>query len=301
VIVVDAHAHAVPAEWLAWARREFPHAFPERPVADALVDVPRRAAWMAAQGVDRQVIAGWLDLFGYALPGDEGAEWATAYSAALGSLAAKVPGLTALGTVPLQDPARAAAAIAGFPGPGVMIATRAAGRELDDSFFIPFWEAADAAGAVVYLHPSFGAASPRYADFGLVNGLARLEDSTVTLARLLYAGIPARYPRLKLVVAHGGGAVPYVLGRLVRNHLLDPGGTRDPLESFALVYFDSVVFDPVALEFLVRKAGAAHVLLGSDYPFGIGDLTPRDVVSHAVLTSTERDLILGGTATGLFF
>jgi aminocarboxymuconate-semialdehyde decarboxylase len=312
VIVVDGHAHAMPADWLAAVR--FPHvsvrsgaagytvAFcdgpPSRPVAAGLLDLGRRGEWLAAQGVDRQVIGGWLDLFGYSLPGDEGADWAAQFSAALRSLSAADPRLTALGTVPLQDPVRAAAAVA---GPGVMIATRAAGRELDDPAFTPFWEAADDAGAVVFLHPGFRAASERYADFGLVNGLARIEDSTVTLARLLYAGIPARYPRMKLVVAHGGGALPYVLGRLVRNHLLDPRGTADPLESFGFVYFDSVVSDPAALEFLVAKAGADHVLLGSDYPFPIGDLTPREVVARARLTDAERDLILGGTAAKLFW
>jgi aminocarboxymuconate-semialdehyde decarboxylase len=181
----------------------------------------------------------------------------------------------------------------------VMIATRAGGRELDDPAFTPFWEAADQTGAVVLLHPGFGGASGRYHDFGLVNGLARLEDSTVTLARLLYAGIPAHYPGARLVVAHGGAALPYVLGRLVRNHLINPDVTADPLESFARLYFDSVVFDPDALGFLVGKVGPERVLLGSDYPFPIGDLTPRQVVDRADLKDTDRAEILGGAADRL--
>jgi aminocarboxymuconate-semialdehyde decarboxylase len=183
--------------------------------------------------------------------------------------------------------------------PGVMIATRAGGRELDDPALTPFWEAADTAGAVVYLHPGFAGAA-RYADFGLVNGLARIEDSTVTLARLLYAGIPARYPGARIVAAHGGGALPYVLGRLARNHVINPAGTADPLESFAELYFDSVVFDPAVLEFLVAKAGPDRVLLGSDYPFPIGDLAPRDVVERAALRDGERAAITGGNAALLF-
>ncbi len=205
--------------------------------------------------------------------------------------------------MPLQDPGRAAAALHEPPAarlPGVMIATRAGDRELDDPALTPFWEAADAAGAVVYLHPGFAGASARYADFGLVNGLARVEDSTVTLARLLYAGVPARYPGLRLVVAHGGGALPYVLGRLIRNHVINPGDTADPLESFARLYFDSVVFDSAALEFLVARAGPDRVLLGSDYPFPIGDPAPRRVVERAALGEGDRDRILGGTAARLF-
>jgi len=327
-LTVDVHAHAVPAGLigdLAAGRVRFPHVAverhgqghalsfcggpPTRPVAAGLTDAGLRGAWLTKQRIDRQVVGGWLDIFGYELPPDEGADWAAALTEGLTALAADDPRLIALGTVPLQDPARAAAAVAGLTGmtgltglpglPGVMIATRAGGRELDDPALTPFWEAADAAGAVVYLHPAF-AGSPRYADFGLVNGLARVEDGTVTLARLLYAGIPARYPGALIVAAHGGGAVPYVLGRLARNHAINPGSTADPLESFARLYFDSVVFDPAVLAFLVAKAGPGRVLLGSDYPFPIGDLTPRHVVERAALRDGERAGILGGNAALLF-
>ena len=318
--IIDVHAHLVPRgllEDLAAGRERFPHievrrheethvvAFsggtPTRPVNPGLTDPDRRGAWLAEQGVTRQLAGGWLDIFGYDLPADEGADWSARLTGALAEVAAGDDRLTALGTVPLQDPRRAAEAVtacrsAGLPG--VMIATRAGGRELDDPEFTPFWEAADSCGALVFLHPGFGGASTRYTDFGLVNGLARLEDSTVTLARLLYAGIPARYPRARIVVAHGGAALPYVLGRLARNHTIDPA-TADPLESFGALYFDSVVFDPLALEFLVRRAGAPRVLLGSDYPFPIGDLAPADVVARADLKDDDRAAILGGTASGL--
>jgi aminocarboxymuconate-semialdehyde decarboxylase len=318
-ITADVHAHAVPGELiadLAAGRVRFPHvaverlghglslsfcgAPPTRPVAAGLTDAGLRDAWLAKRRIDRQVVGGWLDVFGYELPPDEGADWAAAVTEGLAALAADDPRLTALGTVPLQDPARAAAAVAGLTGlPGVMIATRAGDRELDDPALAPFWEAADAANAVVYVHPG-NAGSPRYSDFGLVNGLARVEDGTVTLARLLYAGIPARYPRARIVAAHGGGALPYVLGRLARNHAINPGSTADPLESFARLYFDSVVFDPAVLAFLVAKAGGDRVLLGSDYPFPIGDLEPRQVVERAALRDADRAAILGGNAAALF-
>jgi aminocarboxymuconate-semialdehyde decarboxylase len=319
--LVDVHAHAVPTALmadLAAGRVRFPHvevrrhggshivAFnggpPTRPLAAGLTDPGLRGAWLAEQGIARQVVGGWLDIFGYELASDEGADWAAALTGALAELAAADSRLIPLGTVPLQDPGRSAVALAEQSqerSPGVMIATRAGGRELDDPAFTPFWEAADAAGAVVYLHPGFTAAA-RYADFGLVNGLARLEDSTVTLARLLYAGVPARYPGMKLVAAHGGAALPYVLGRLVRNHLIAPDATADPVESFSHLYFDSVVFDPAVLEFLVAKAGPSHVMLGSDYPFPIGDLTPRAVVERAALGDGDRGQILIGNAVRLF-
>jgi aminocarboxymuconate-semialdehyde decarboxylase len=320
-LTVDVHAHAVPAELigdLAAGRVRFPHIAversghghslsfcggpPTRPVAAGLTDAALRDAWLTKQRIDCQVVGGWLDIFGYELPAGEGADWALALTEGLAALAAQDPRLTPLGTVPLQDPQRAADAITDLtrrPGlPGVMIATRAGDRELDDPALTPFWEAADAAGALVYVHPGF-AGSARYSDFGLVNGLARVEDGTVTLARLLYAGVPARYPRARIVAAHGGGALPYVLGRLARNHAINAGSTADPVESFARLYFDSVVFDPAVLAFLVARAGQDRVLLGSDYPFPIGDLAPRDVVERAALRDGARAGILGGNAARL--
>jgi aminocarboxymuconate-semialdehyde decarboxylase len=319
--VVDVHAHLVPANLLAElaaGRVSFPHievrphenshvvifdgGTPARPVAPGLTDPGRRADWLAEQRIDRQLVGGWLDIFGYGLPGDEGTEWAELLTEAIADQAAADERLIPLGTVPLQDPERAAEALRRQRAhglPGVMIATRAGDRELDDPACTPFWEAAHETGAVVYLHPGFGGASPRYQDFGLLNGLARLEDSTVTLARLLYAGVPARFPDAKLLVAHGGAALPYALGRLARNHVLNKETTADPVESFAHLYFDSVLFDTAALEFLVNKVGAARVLLGSDYPFPIGDLAPREVVETADLKADERARILGGSALSL--
>ena len=312
---VDSHAHMAPRELLetlAAKNTDFPHvtvtaheatfrvAFnggdPTRPIAPGLIDLGRRRAWMSENGLGHQLIGGWLDIFGYDLPADEGAVWAETLTAAFRTEIADDPTFTVLGTVALQDPELAAAAVKAQAAdglPGIMIATRAGGRELDDPAYEPLWAAADEAGAIVYLHPGFGGTSTRYRDFGLVNGLGRLEDTTVTLARLLYAGIPAKWPHVKFVIAHGGAALPYVLGRLVRNHTINAETTMDPLDSFSRLYFDSVVFDPDALRFLVTKVGADKVLLGSDYPFPIGDLQPRNIL--AALPAADRETIESGT------
>jgi aminocarboxymuconate-semialdehyde decarboxylase len=322
----DVHAHAVPQDlidMLVRGEARFPHVAvriaegpqaagpsivfadqpPTRPVAPGLTDVGRRREWMAANGVTCQVIGGWLDMFGYELPPAEGRDWAGLLTARLTELAAEEPSLVPLGTVALQDPAGAADELTAQRGNGlrgVMISTRPGGFELDDPRLRPFFEAADDTGAVVYLHPGFGSASARYHDYGLVNGLGRLEDTTVALARALYDGVPERYPRMRLVVAHGGGSLPMVLGRLRRNHAINPATTKDPMASFAALYFDSVVFDPLALEFLLRRAEPGHVMLGSDYPFPIGDLNPAEVVRRAGLGDEQRGSVLLGTAEGVF-
>lgn len=275
---------------------------PTRPVNPGLSDLERRLRWMDDQGVHTQLTGGWLDVFGYDLEIGEGVEWSRALTAGIVAEVVDQPRIDVLGTVPLQDPVRAGEILAEHRDaglPGVMIATRAGGRELDDDAMRPFWEAADATGAIVFLHPGFGASSDRYASFGLVNGLARLEDTTVTLARLLYAGIPARYPGAKILVAHGGAALPFVLGRLGQNHAVHPKDTADPHESFAHLYFDSVVFDPRALQHLAAVATRDRVLLGSDYPFPIGDLAPGDVVERSGLSPDEKYGISRGNAEAL--
>ncbi|HEY1706475.1 MAG TPA: amidohydrolase family protein [Trebonia sp.] len=319
--VTDVHAHLVPGALLADLAAgavSFPHvevrphgnthvvAFhggaPTRPVSAGLTGLEERADWLASNKIDRQLVGGWLDIFGYGLPGAEAADWADVLTTAIIAEAATDDRLIPLGTVPLQDPARAADAVrkqAADGLAGIMIATRAGDTELDDPACTPFWEAVDEAGTLVYLHPGFGGASPRYQDFGLLNGLARVEDTTVTLARLLYSGIPARFPRARILVAHGGAGLPYVLGRLARNHVINKKTTADPLESFARLYFDSVVFDPAALEFLIAKAGSDRVLLGSDYPFPIADLSPRAIVESASLSDGNRSMVLGDNASAL--
>ncbi|TSD55279.1 amidohydrolase family protein [Aeromicrobium piscarium] len=320
-VAIDVHAHQAPKgliEDVYSGRLQFPNVevmregdshrvsfaggAATRPIAPGLLDADRRAAWMSDNGIGYQVTGGWLDIFGYDLPADEGADWAEALTGALQS-EADLEKQIVLGTVPLQDPEGAASALrrqrdAGSPG--VMIASRAGELNLDDGVMIPFWEAADETNAVVLIHPGFGGASNRYHEFGLVNGLARLEDTTVTMARLLYAGVPARFPNARIVVSHGGAALPYVLGRLNRNHVMNADTTHDPMESFSHLYFDSVVFDPPTLRFLVDKVGADHVLLGSDYPFPIGDLTPRNVVDQAALSHDQRSQIFSATARSLF-
>ena len=318
---VDIHAHLVPPRLLddlEHGRLRFPGievvprdggralAFaggePTRPVPPGMQDAERRRSWMDEQGIELQVVAGWLDMFGYQLDPGEGAEWARTVSAYLMDAADEDGRLVPLGTVALQDPAGAADALrllveGGFPG--VMIATQIGERELDEPAFEPFWAAADELGAVVYLHPSF-AAGPRHKVHGLVNALARPEDTTLTLARLLYAGIPAAHPRMKLIASHGGGTLPYVLGRLARNHAVVAHDAADPLESLAHLHFDTVVFEPRALRLLLECSSPERVLLGSDYPFPIGDLEPRGVVERAGLDDDTVRRIVAGNARELF-
>ncbi len=323
-MIVDAHAHFVPAAFLdalAAQRRLFPSvkltregggarlAFaggkPTRPVSPKLIDLEQRREWLAKQKIDRQVAGGWLDIFGYELPPDEGADWCRFMNEAMLSDAGRFPALSALASVPLQSGEAAArlleeALARGFKG--VMIGTqpKGAGGVLDDPDLNPFWEAASAHRCAVFIHPMFLCGDDRLDAYDLLNAVGRLADTSIAVARLLYSGHLERYAGANLIVSHGGGALPYALGRLQRNNAIHPGQYAQALDGFRRLYFDTVLFDPRALEFLCDLAGADKLLLGSDHPFPIGDEAPTEVVEGATLSQAERRAILGETARRLF-
>ncbi len=211
-----------------------------------------------------------------------------------------------LATVPLQDGALAAAVLAealdaGFPGAMIGTQPKGFGGTLDDPSLDPFWSVASDRGAVVYIHPMYVCGDDRLGDYDLVNAVGRLTDTTIAVTRLLYSGHAQKYPGAKIVLSHAGGCLPFALGRLKRNFTMSPDKKlADPEESFRRMYYDTVMFDPDGLEFLVKKSGADRVMLGSDQPFPIGDPKPLDVVRNAKLSEPDKKAILGDTALRVF-
>ena len=322
-MIVDTHAHLVPPDLLADIRKakaRFPSlrviedggslalAFaggkPTRPVSKALSDLAARLAWMDKQGIDRQVVGGWVDMFGYELPAAEGEAWSRLINDALLAAAKAEPRFVPLATVPLQDGARAAAVLkaamdAGFPG--VMIGTlpRGIGSVLDDADLDPFWAAADETGAVVHIHPSFDAGDRRVNDYGLANAVGRITDAMVAVGRLIASGHITRYASARIVVPMGAAGLPFVLGRLKRNHKITPG-IGDPVEALSRLYTDTIVHDPRVLQFVVGMLGTDRLMMGSDMPFPIGDQEPLRIVAAAGLTADQVASVNGGLAAKLF-
>ncbi len=337
---IDVHAHHVPADFIRRvkepaARKQFPHCRIEdvaagavrvkigdepwtRPVAPGLVKLEPRTERLSGKAIVAQLNGGWLDVFGYSLPAEEGAAWSALLNDTLReSLAAASNGdvtYLPLASVPLQDGARAAAELeraAGTGHAGAMIGTwiptAGGGRDLDDPDLEPFWAKAQALGLPVMIHPVFagGGDDKRIHDLGLANAVARPNETALAMSRLLYGGVLDRHPDLKLVISHGGGALPAVMGRLARNYdLLRAAGENasDPSSGFAKLYFDSVVFSPHALRALLAVARPGGVMLGSDDPFPIGDPQPRAVIEAPELDLDERERtkLLGGNACAAF-
>jgi len=322
-MIVDCHAHLVPPALLAAIRKDaakFPSvrqiedggslafAFaggkPTRPVSKPLSDIPARLAWMAKNGIDKQVVGGWIDMFGYELPGAESEAWSRLANECLFAAAKPEPHFVPLATVPLGNGARAAAVLkdavkAGFAGAMIGTLPRGVGSTLDHADLDPFWQAADETSALIHIHPSYDAGDVRVNDFGLANGLGRITDAAVAVARLISAGHVAKYANAKFFAPMGAAALPFVLGRLKRNHVITPG-IGDPVAALSRIYTDTILHDPRVLKFVIEMIGSERLMLGSDMPFPIGDPEPLKVVAEAGLTPAQAASINGGLAARLF-
>jgi aminocarboxymuconate-semialdehyde decarboxylase len=277
---------------------------PSRAIMKGLSDVAARLAWMDKQGIDRQVVGGWPDWFGYELPAAEGEAWCRLFNDAQLAAAKAEPRFVPLASVPLQDGARAAATLraavaAGFPGAMISTLPRGIGSVLDAPDLDPFWAAADETGAVIHIHPSYDAGDTRVNDYGLANGVGRISDAIVAVARLLCSGHVTRYRNARIFVPMGAAGLPFLIGRLARNHKITPG-LSDPRAGLASLYTDSILHDPRVLRFVVEMMGAERVMMGSDMPFPIGDDEPTKIIAAAGLEPDQVASINGGLAAKLF-
>jgi aminocarboxymuconate-semialdehyde decarboxylase len=322
-MIIDVHGHLVPPDLLAAIRTErgrfaslrliedggslaiaFAGGKPSRPIMKGLSDMAARLAWMDRQGIDRQVVGGWPDWFGSELPAAEGEAWCRLCNDAQFAAAEAEPRFVPLASVPLQDGARAASVLkaavaAGFPGAMISTLPRGIGSVLDAADLDPFWAAADETGAVIHIHPSYDAGDARVNDYGLANGVGRISDAIVAVARLLCSGHVTRYRNAKFFVPMGAAGLPFVLGRLARNHKITPD-VGDPAAGLALLYTDTILHDPRVLRFVVEVIGADRLMMGSDMPFPIGDDEPAKIVAAAGLNPDQVASITGGLAAKLF-
>ncbi|RUT34674.1 amidohydrolase [Arsenicitalea aurantiaca] len=322
-MIIDCHAHLVPPSLLA-ALKEKKAEFPSvkmiedgaslafsfagrkatRPVSKPLSDIDGRLAWMDREGIDKQVVGGWLDMFGYELPVDEGAAWSRLINAHLLDAAARQDRFIPLATVPLQDGARAAEVLreahaAGMKGTMIGTQPKGVGGVLDDPSLDPFWQAADELGSIVFIHPVFESGDDRVHDYGMANAVGRITDTLIAVSRIIYSGHVTRYGNAKIVIGIGGSALPFVLGRLRRNYSLHTDTLADPDAAMAKLWFDTILQDADALDLLVKCVGTERVMMGSDMPFPIGDPTPRAILSDAALDDAQRNALDGGNARRL--
>jgi aminocarboxymuconate-semialdehyde decarboxylase len=211
-----------------------------------------------------------------------------------------------LATVPLQSPEQAAAELRHAVGTlgmvGAEIATTVDGVELDDPGLEPFWAAAEELRCVVVVHPYASLKGRNVKRYALGNLIGNPAESTVSVGHVIFGGVLERHPELRLVFVHGGGFAPYQVGRWDRGYAADFQGaagnlTRSPSEWLRALYFDTVLHSPDSLRFLLDTVGVEHVVLGSDYPFVMGE--PEPVRALDALSDGDRQRILHGNLAAL--
>jgi aminocarboxymuconate-semialdehyde decarboxylase len=276
-----------------------------------LTDLALRMRDFDAMGVDAQVISPAPGQCYYAVSAEVGIRAARIVNEGVAAIAAEMPKRipAALGSVPLQAGGAAAAeelgyAIKALGLKGVEVLTHVGDLELSDPSFEPFWAKAEALGAVVFIHPSGFSEPRRFARYYFSNVIGNPLDTTVALHHLIFDGVLERYPNLKIIAAHGGGYLPAYSGRI--DHAWgarsDAHGRLPKPPSFYLkkIYLDSIVFTPDQLEGLVKLFGADKILLGTDYPYDMGEYDPiGHIASVASLTAADQAKITGENAKAL--
>jgi aminocarboxymuconate-semialdehyde decarboxylase len=216
--------------------------------------------------------------------------------------------VAALGAVPLQDPELAASELAELRArgrlAGIEITATVDGAYLGDPRFEPLWQAAQDSAGVVFVHPTTrGFDSPAFGDYYLWNTVGNPLETTIAAAHMTMAGVMERYPHLRVLLAHGGGALLALGGRLRHAHSFQPQAgsrlTESPRASIRRFHFDTVTHDPDLLRSLIGSVGAGRVLLGSDYPFDMADPDPVGAVRSLGLPSDDEQAVLGGNAARL--
>jgi aminocarboxymuconate-semialdehyde decarboxylase len=327
--VVDVHAHHVPFALVEEIERnggaygarikktddgryqlEFYDGPFIRPFYNELLDLNGRHAHLAEAGIDAQIVSSWADIAGYHLPVHQASAWARLQNETL-SDAARADGsrFVAMGALPMQDTGQAMAemrfAVERLNMRAFQIGTSVEGRDLDDLDFRPFWRLACDLGCLIFLHPpvrQIGA--ERLGDYFLTNLLGNPMETTVAAARLIFSGMLQELPEVKILLAHGGGMLPYQIGRLDRGFMANPATQvhlrRRPSEFLGSFYYDTVLFDDTALSHLLRMVPSDRVMLGTDFPFPIrdDDMTERLRRQRHIEPSSMSE-ILGGNARRL--
>ena len=316
VIVPEITRDAAPSEdWRPRVYREDGAQVVElggRPIRSAVgefVDVDRMIEAQEGAGIARTVLCPWVPLLFYEAEPDEGLRRCRIQNDALAALVrARPERLAALGAVPLQEPDPAAGELERLMArgglAGVEVAASVRGVFLGDDRFEPFWAAAERNGALVFVHPTTrGFDVPALADYYLWNSVGNPFETTIAAAHMVMAGVLERHPGLRVLLAHGGGALLALRGRLRHAHSFQPQARarlgEPPEESIRRLHFDTVTHDPELLRALIAFAGPERVLLGTDHPFDMGDPGAVAMVRDLGLASEAEGAILAGNAERL--
>lgn len=321
-MIVDFHNHYYPDAYVRELERGDTVARLERAGDDRLLlhypgdynvvvrghrDLDERIRVMDDAGIDVQA-------FSLTTPGvhieapDRGVALARLVNDAFAEAADRHPGRFApLAALPLQDPAAAVDELeraVGMGHRGALLFSNIGGRSLDDDAYFPLFRKIEALDVPAFIHPTNPSPLGQLADYRLTALMGFQFDTTAAVARLVFAGVLERLPRLKLVVGHLGGTLPFMAERIGRGYEAYPECrehiSRPPADYFRRLYIDTVNFDPAALRLGLDFAGPDRIVFGSDYPHQVGSVDRAlDAVAGMPIGDDERARILGGNAASL--
>ncbi|WP_426244627.1 amidohydrolase family protein [Nocardioides sp. LHG3406-4] len=326
-MTIDIHAHTIPAPLLVGLAENAPSIAPRLedrdgelyfhypsgrvsgPTPAGMSDTAARLADMDASGVRTQALSVPPTHFSYAHGAEEAAAAATLHNDAMVDMALAHPDrFVVLGTLPLQDTDLSLKELDRLLSieqvVGLEFGTNVAGRNLDDPDLAPIWGAVADAGLAVVLHPDNVAGAQRMHDHYLHNFVGNPTDTTVAAGSLMFGGVLTDHPNLRIALLHGGGFLPYQIGRFEHGWSVRPEPQQklsvSPRSLLGRFWFDTLTHDTDSLRFLLERVGADRLCLGTDYPFDMADATPLAsieaaipdaAVAEQVSVSTPRELL----------
>ncbi|RME48571.1 MAG: amidohydrolase [Caldilineae bacterium] len=279
------------------------------PLAAEFWNLEAKRKHMDRLGIDVSVLSVAPTLFFYWLEAEAASDFCRQTNEALSDFAAQSGGrIYAMATVPLQDPEAAAAelrrAVRELGMCGALIGTTVEHTPLDDRRFDPFFAAAAELDVPVVLHPYYVGMKTGFADFYMTNLVGNPLETGVAASRMILSGFLDRHPNLSVVLVHGGGFMPYQIGRLDHGFRVRPE-TKAHLDAPPSTYlrrfhFDTITHAAIPLKFLVELVGADRVLLGTDIPFDMADLHFTQHLADAGFDEQTLQAIYNDNAARLF-
>jgi aminocarboxymuconate-semialdehyde decarboxylase len=324
---VDVHAHIVTPEVLALVERAPAHyqtriiqtdgqrhfliaETATRPINAKILgtdDGAARLQDMDAEGIDREVLSCVPFLMYPGAAADRALAVAQTHNDSVAALAARRPDrFVGMASVPMQAPPRAALELeraARLNLAGVMIPPSVQGQALDEPEVEVFWDAAEALDMPVFIHPFEAAPTGILARYNLGNLVGNLTDTGLAAAAIMCGGVLDRHPRLRVLLAHAGGTLPALLGRIdsgfARSSEMQARFSRLPSSYVSQLWLDTIAFNAPFLRALIAMHGVDRFVLGSDYPVG-GPAHPVAEVTTLALSHDEQSAVLGRNAVNLF-
>ena len=274
-----------------------------------LTTVDHRLDDMEKMGIDLQTIIPPPFQAYYWLDPEIGLKASRAVNDGLAEIVDRFPDrFVALGTVPLQDVDMAVAELergaTQLGLKGFQILTNVNGSEISNARLDPFWEKAQALDTLIFIHPNGFTSAQRFTEHYFNNVIGNPLETTVAVHRLIFDGVMQRYPDLRILLAHGGGYLPAYSGRI--DHVW--GAREDgrvniphpPTTYLKKMWLDTVVFTPHQLKYLIEQYGVAKIVMGTDYPYDMGDYDPVGLVDSVdTLEKQDKEAIWGGNAKAL--